>query len=227
MLKKKEKIVVLLSGGLDSSVTLSVVKKKYSNVYCISFNYTQKHSRELALAKYQAQTQKVKNHKIINLDFFGGSALTDNIPVPKNKYFESIPKSIPLTYVPGRNLIFLSYAVGYAESISSNSIFIGVNAIDYSGYPDCRPKFIESFEKTCNLATKDGIEGKKIKIHTPLISMSKKEIILLGKKNNVNFQKTLSCYNPIGEKSCKECDACLIRIKGFYEANLKDPINYK
>ena len=223
---KKKKAVVLLSGGLDSSVTLSIALKKGFEAHCISFNYKQRHATEISFAKFQAKNQNAKSHKIIKIDFFGGSALTDNIPVPRNKNFSNIPDSIPKTYVPGRNLIFLSYAIGFAEYLKSSSIFIGVNAIDYSGYPDCRPDFIKSFEKTSNLATKKGIEGKKIKIHTPLINVSKKDIILLGKKNNVNFKKTLSCYNPTGKNSCGECDACLIRTKGFLEANIKDPLTY-
>ncbi len=223
---KKKKAVILLSGGLDSSVTLSIAIKKGFEAHCISFNYKQRHSSEIALAKFQARNQNAKSHKIIKIDFFGGSALTDDIPVPKNKNFKNIPDSIPKTYVPGRNLIFLSYAIGFAEYLESSSIFIGVNAIDYSGYPDCRPDFIKSFEKTSNLATKKGIEGNKIKIYTPLINVSKKDIILLGKKNNVNFKKTLSCYNPVGINSCGECDACLIRTKGFSEANIKDPLTY-
>ncbi len=223
---KKKKAVVLLSGGLDSSVTLSIALKKGFEAHCISFNYKQRHATEISFAKFQAKNQNAKSHKIIKIDFFGGSALTDNIPVPRNKNFNNIPDSIPKTYVPGRNLIFLSYAIGFAEYLKSSSIFIGVNAIDYSGYPDCRPDFIKSFEKTSNLATKKGIEGNKIKIYTPLINISKKDIILLGKKNNVNFKKTLSCYNPTEKKSCGECDACLIRTKGFSEANIKDPLTY-
>tara|TARA_B100000989_G_scaffold293101_1_gene269985 strand:+ start:519 stop:1202 length:684 start_codon:yes stop_codon:yes gene_type:complete len=226
MKKKKEKTVVLLSGGLDSSVTLSIAQKSGYESHCISFDYEQRHSNEINLAKFQSKDQKAKTHKIIKMDFYGGSALTDNIPIPKNENYEKIPDNIPKTYVPGRNLIFLSYAIGYAEYMESNSIFIGVNAVDYSGYPDCRPDFIKSFQKTSNLATKKGVEGGKIKIYTPLIDFSKRDIILEGKKNNVNLKKTLSCYNPVGFKACGRCDACLIRIKGFNEANLKDPISY-
>ena len=223
---KKKKAVVLLSGGLDSSVVLSIVIKKGFEPHCISFNYGQRHRREITFAKKQANIQRVFSHKVFNIDFFGGSSLTDNIDVPMNKNVDQIPNIIPKTYVPARNTIFLSYALGYAEFLGCKDIFLGVNAIDYSGYPDCRPEFIRAFQKLSNLATKIGIEGQRIKIHTPLIKLTKKEIILTGIKNNVNFKITASCYNPSRDISCGKCDSCLLRKKGFDEAKIKDPILY-
>ena len=223
MIKKKKKCIVLLSGGLDSTVVLSICKKLNLQVYAMSFNYGQRHLSELGNAKLQARKQNVFSHKVFKIDFFGGSALTDDIEVPKNKDVDSIPDSIPITYVPGRNLIFLSFAAGYAESLGIDDIYIGVNSIDYSGYPDCRVEFIRNFENLINLSTKKAIEGKKFKIKTPLLDLNKKEIILLGKKNNIDFSKTSSCYNPINQKGCGLCDSCLLRKKGFNEAELIDP----
>lgn len=219
----KKKAVVLLSGGLDSSVVLSICIKMDFEPYCISFDYGQRHNRELVFAKKQVKLQKIKNHKIFTVDFFGGSALTENLKIPENKKVEDIPDTIPITYVPARNSIFLSYALGYCEVINSTDIFIGVNAIDYSGYPDCRAQFIRSFEKLANLATKKGIEGEKFCIHTPLIKLTKKQIILKGIKNNVDFKNTSSCYNPVKNKNCGKCDSCLLREKGFSELGINDP----
>ena len=219
----KKKAVVLLSGGLDSSVVLSITKKTNFEIFCISFDYGQRHDLELFFAKKQVKLQKIKNHRIFKVDFFGGSALTDNIEVPENENVENIPKTIPITYVPARNTIFLSYALGYCETIDSTDIFIGVNALDYSGYPDCRQEFILAFEKLANLATKKGIDGQKFCIHTPLIDMTKKQIIKEGINNNVDFKNTLSCYNPKNNKPCGKCDACLLRDKGFSELRIKDP----
>ena len=223
---KKEKSVVLLSGGLDSSVVLSIAKKKF-DVHCISFDYGQKHKSEISFAKKQAKIQEVKSHKIFKIDFFGGSSLTDDIKLPKNRNVESIPNSIPLTYVPARNTIFLSYALGYSEFLNCSNIFLGVNAIDYSGYPDCRPKFIKAFEKLSNIATKKGVQKGRFKINAPLINFTKEKIITIGLKNKVDFLNTSSCYNPIKNISCGECDACLLRKKGFNDAGIKDPIRYK
>lgn len=222
----KKKAVVLLSGGLDSSVTLSIAKKNGYRTHCISFDYSQKHKREIIFAKEQARLQEVFSHKIFKIDFFGGSALTDDIKVPKTREVSEIKNEIPVTYVPARNTIFLSYALGYAESLDCNEIFIGVNAIDYSGYPDCRPEFINLFEKLANIATKKGIDGKRISINTPLIKMTKKQIILEGYNNKVNFKKTFSCYSPIDKKACGYCDSCLLRKQGFSDANINDPIKY-
>ena len=226
MKKKVKKCVVLLSGGLDSSVVLSICNHLNLEIHAISFNYKQRHVKELHLAKWQARTNNVKSHKIFNIDLYGGSALTDNIRVPQNKNVDSIPKTIPVTYVAGRNLIFLSIAAGYAESLDIDDIYIGVNSVDYSGYPDCRKEFIVSFEKMINKCTKKGLEGRSFRIKTPLIHLSKREIILIGKKNSVDFSKTSSCYNPKNLKSCGLCDSCLLRKKGFEEAKIKDPLVY-
>ncbi len=222
---KKERIkkcVLLLSGGLDSAVVLSICKKLGYEVYAISFNYKQRHAIELEFAVWQAKEQKTKSHKIFNIDLFGGSALTDDIDVPINKNVESIPDKIPVTYVAGRNLIFLSIATGYAETLDIDDIFLGINSLDYSGYPDCREEFVKSFENLINISTKKGLHRNKFKIHAPLLNLNKKEIVLMGKKNKVDLTKTSSCYNPSGLKSCGLCDSCLLRKKGFKEAKLKD-----
>ena len=226
MIKKKKKCVILLSGGLDSSVVLSICKKLNYLIYAVSFDYNQRHSIELNFAKWQAKENDVISHKIFKIDFYGGSALTDNINVPKNKNVELIPDEIPVTYVAARNLIFLSFTTGYAETLDIEDIFIGVNSIDYSGYPDCRPKFIRSFENLINISTKKGLSHNKFKINAPLLNLNKKDIVLLGKKNKVDFSKTSSCYNPGKLKSCGVCDACLLRKRGFKEAKLKDPLIY-
>jgi len=224
MTNKSNKALVLLSGGLDSSVVLSICSKKEYQIHAISFDYGQRHKIELDNAKWQAKYFKCKKHKIFKIDFYGGSALTDNIEVPLNRSVESIPEEIPITYVPSRNLVFLSYACGYAEVNDIDHIFLGVNSLDYSGYPDCRKEFISGFEKLINISTKKGLEREKFKIYTPLIDMTKKEIIMLGKKNNVNFSMTLSCYNPENSLVCGKCDSCLLRKKGFEEASLIDPL---
>ena len=226
MKKRTKKCIILLSGGLDSSVVLSICNKLKYEIYAISFNYKQRHVKELDLAKWQAKTNNVKSHKIFNIDLYGGSALTDNIKVPENKDVSSIPKTIPVTYVAGRNLIFLSIAAGYAETLDINDIFLGVNSVDYSGYPDCREEFIVSFEKMINKCTKKGLEGRCFRIKTPLINLSKQEIVLIGIKNSVDFSKTSSCYNPKNSKSCGLCDSCLLRKKGFKDAKVKDPLVY-
>jgi 7-cyano-7-deazaguanine synthase len=227
-----KKAIVLLSGGLDSTTTLAIAKNKGFDVYTISFDYGQRHKIELKLAKKIAKKYLVKEHKIAKIDLriFGGSALTSKISVPKDQKISQ--NKIPITYVPARNTIFLSYALAYAEVIGAFDIFIGVNAIDYSGYPDCRPDFIKTFTKLAKLATAAGVENKgNFKIHTPLIKMSKKEIIQLGIKNGVDYSLTHSCYDPIvtGKKiiSCGKCDSCKLRLEGFNAANLKDKINYE
>ena len=223
MIQKSNKALVLLSGGLDSTVVLSICKKLGYEVHAISFNYGQRHAVELEYAKFQANYFDCLTHKIFNIEFFGGSALTDDISVPQNRSVEKIPDDIPVTYVPGRNIIFLSYSAGYAEFNKIQHIFIGVNSIDYSGYPDCRKEFIDYFEKMVNKSTKQGLTGEKFKIHTPLINLTKKEIIVLGSKNGVDFSKTSSCYNPELKKSCGVCDSCLLRSQGFNEAGIRDP----
>ena len=223
MTKKSNKALVLLSGGLDSSVVLSVCQDKGYDIYAISFDYGQRHKVELEYAKFQATFFNCISHEVFKMEFYGGSALTDDIKVPKNRDSYSMSKDIPVTYVPSRNIVFLSFASGYAECHDIDNIFIGVNAIDYSGYPDCRKNFIDNFEKLINKSTKKGLEGSKFKINTPLINLSKKDIIKLGHKNGVDFSMTSSCYSPKLKKNCGVCDSCLLRKQGFEEAGLRDP----
>ena len=223
MSKKSNKALVLLSGGLDSSVVLSVCQDKGYDIYAISFDYGQRHKVELEYAKFQATFFNCISHEVFKMEFYGGSALTDEIKVPKNRDSHSMSKDIPVTYVPSRNIVFLSFASGYAECHDIDNIFIGVNAIDYSGYPDCRKNFIDNFEKLINKSTKKGLEGSKFKINTPLINLSKKDIIKLGHKNGVDFSMTSSCYSPKLKKNCGVCDSCLLRKQGFEEAGLSDP----
>lgn len=224
-----EKAVILLSGGLDSTVCMAVAKSRGMEVYPISFNYHQRHNIELKSAKKVAEFYKIKKHLIIetNMEEIGGSALTDNdIEVP-NGDFSHGAEDIPITYVPARNMIFLSYAMAYAEVIGADHVFIGVNAVDYSGYPDCRPEFISSFQKTANLATKAGTaDGRHITIETPLQKLSKREIIQLGNKLGAPLQFTHSCYKG-GAKACGVCDSCKLRLRGFAEAGLVDPVEYE
>ena len=224
------KAIVLLSGGLDSTTTLAIAKSSGYDLFAISFNYGQRHKIELEKAKTVAREIKTKEHRIINIDLrqFGGSALTDDIDVPTHRGDEKIPTSIPITYVPARNTIFLSYALAYAEVIQCNNIFIGVTSVDYSGYPDCRPEFITAFEIMANLATKAGVEGMdRIKIHTPLIHMTKAEIIKEGLSLGVDYGLTHSCYDPneVG-LACGNCDSCLLRLKGFKKLGVEDPLQY-
>jgi len=221
------KAIVLLSGGLDSTTVLAIAKAHDFECYALSFDYGQKQRSELESAKTIANQSKVAEHRImkISLADIGGSALTDDkIEVPK--YSES--DEIPITYVPARNTIFLSFALAWAEVIDCQKIFIGVNALDYSGYPDCRPEFIKAFEDMANLATKQSVEGEKIEIKTPLISMTKAEIIQKGLSLGIDYSQTISCYlaNSNGE-ACGECDACVLRINGFNNANIKDPTFYQ
>lgn len=223
MSKKSNKALVLLSGGLDSSVVLSVCQDKGYDIYAISFDYGQRHKVELEYAKFQATFFNCISHEVFKMEFYGGSALTDDINIPKNRDSHSMSKDIPVTYVPSRNIVFLSFASGYAECHDIDNIFIGVNAIDYSGYPDCRKNFIDNFEKLINKSTKKGLEGSKFKINTPLINLSKKDIIKLGHKNGVDFSMTSSCYSPKLKKNCGVCDSCLLRKQGFEEAGLRDP----
>jgi 7-cyano-7-deazaguanine synthase len=225
---KNKKCVVLLSGGLDSSTCLAIAKSKGFEVYALSFDYGQRHKTELLLARQQAKIQQAKEYKTIKIDLraFGGSALTANIKVPKNRSDKQISNNIPITYVPARNTIFLSYALAYAEVIGAKDIFIGVNALDYSGYPDCRPEYIAAYEKLANLATKAGVEGVKLKVHTPLIDLTKAEIIKKGMKLKVDYSKTTSCYDPLNGKACGKCDSCKLRLKGFKENGIVDPIKY-
>ena len=225
-----KKAVILLSGGLDSTTCLAIAKSKNYSLYALSFRYGQRHEFEIGAAKKCARIYKVRDHVIldINLRAFGGSALTDNIDVPKKGKNIKDGNEIPVTYVPARNTIFLSFALAYAETIKSHDVFIGVNALDYSGYPDCRPEYIKSFETMSNLATKAGVQGKsKMQIHTPLIDLGKSEIIEKGIELGVDYGKTHSCYDPDRKGiSCGLCDACILRKEGFRKAKINDPIAY-
>lgn len=224
-----KKAVVLLSGGLDSTTTLSIAKAEGFETYTISFSYGQRHNIELDAARKVSAVMGAKKHIVvdINLRQIGGSALTDGIDVPKGRGSEEMANDIPVTYVPARNTIFLSIALGWAEVLGASAIFIGVNALDYSGYPDCRPEFIEAFERMANLGTKAGVEGNVFKIHTPLINMTKAEIIKKGVRLGVDYSLTHSCYDPNTDGlACGECDSCVLRKKGFAEAGVIDPIRY-
>jgi len=223
-----KKGVVLVSGGLDSTTIMAIVKHEGYDIYALSFDYGQRHGQELEAARKVAKHFGTKRHLILRLDLdtIGGSALTEDIPIPKGRKLKEIGSGkIPITYVPARNTIFLAYALAWAEVLNATDIFIGVNSVDFSGYPDCRPEFIESFQKMANLATKASVEGKGIKIHTPLIHMTKGEIIKKGIYLGVDYAMTLSCYNP-GKDGlpCGECDSCLLRKKGFEEAGITDPL---
>lgn len=225
-----EKAVVLLSGGLDSTTALAIAGSEGYRLYAISFRYGQRHSIELECASRVAKTMGVENHLIIDLDLraIGGSALTDRVDVPKQRTAEQMSAGIPVTYVPARNTIFLSFALAWAEVLGAKDIFIGVNALDYSGYPDCRTEYIEAFEQMASLATKAGVEGRlPLKIHAPLIAMTKGEIIRTGLMLGVDYSLTHSCYDPGAEGlACGACDSCLLRLKGFAEAGASDPLRY-
>lgn len=221
------KAVVLLSGGLDSTVCMAVAQSKGYEIFPISFNYNQRHDRELISASNVAKFYAATKHIVIstNMNAIGGSALTDNeLAVPEGNV---IAENIPITYVPARNLIFLSYALGYAEVTGADKIFIGVNALDYSGYPDCRPEFINLFQQVADYSTKAGVQDQRqITIETPLLHLSKKDIVLLGKELNAPLELTTSCYNG-AEAACGHCDSCLLRLKGFADAGVIDPILYE
>jgi len=231
MMKSNLKAVVLLSGGIDSATTLAIAQNRGFDIYALSFRYGQRHVVELEAAMRIARSSSVAEHLMIDIDLrrIGGSALTADIAVPKSRNTEQMGKDIPVTYVPARNTIFLSYALAWAEVIDACDIFIGVNALDYSGYPDCRPEYIVAYEKMANLATKAGVEGgQKLKIHTPLIQMNKSQIIQKGIELGVNYSLTHSCYDPSASgEACGECDSCLLRLKGFRDAGVKDPVRYK
>jgi 7-cyano-7-deazaguanine synthase len=218
--------VCLLSGGLDSATVLGYARREGYRCYALSFDYGQRHRTELEAAARVASSLGAAEHRVVSIDLraFGGSALTSDIAVPKT----GIGKGIPVTYVPARNTVFLSFALAWAEVLESSDVFIGVNAIDYSGYPDCRPDFIAAFENMANLATKSGVEGRThLKIHTPLIQLSKREIIRLGAQLGVDFALTHSCYDPDARgRSCGLCDSCRLRLKGFADAGLADPLEY-
>ncbi len=224
----KPPAVILLSGGLDSATVLAMAQQQGYACHTLAFDYGQRHRNELDACAQIASSMHATSHRIFNLDIgsFGGSALTSNIEVPKDRD-ESNMTDIPITYVPARNLVFLSIALAYAETLNATDLFIGVNAIDYSGYPDCRPEFIASFIQTANLATKLGVEGKNIQVHTPLLKMTKAQIIQTGTKLGVDYSQTHSCYDPspIGG-ACGHCDSCILRRSGFEQANIPDPTMY-
>jgi 7-cyano-7-deazaguanine synthase len=224
-----KRAVVLLSGGIDSTTTLAIAIGEGYKAHALSFEYGQRHQIETDAARRVAKSLGAKEHRVAKIDLrvFGGSALTDYVDVPKQRSEIEIGHEIPITYVPARNTIFLAYALAWAEVIPANDIFIGVNAIDYSGYPDCRPEFIEAFENVANLGTKAGVEGRHFQIHTPLITLSKADIIRKGVELGIDFSLTHSCYDPTPEGvACGECDSCLLRLKGFRETGLKDPVRY-
>ena len=225
-----KKAIVLSSGGIDSTTAMAIAKEEGYEIYSLSFNYGQRHSFELKKASEVANFFNAKEHLIIDIDLrkIGGSALTSDIEIPKSLIY-NLQSSIPITYVPARNTIFLSLALAWAEVLGAEDIFIGANAIDYSGYPDCRPEYIKAFEKMANLATKAGVEGKShIKIHTPLINLTKGEIIKKGISLGVDYSLTSSCYSPDKDGNpCGLCDSCQFRLKGFKEAGIKDPLTYK
>ena len=221
--------VVLLSGGLDSTTVLAIAQNQGFEISAISFRYGQRHQVELTCAERIARRARVARHVTLDIDLsqFGGSALTACIPVPKHETAEQIGTEIPVTYVPARNTVFLSLALAYAESLGARDIFLGVNALDYSGYPDCRPEFIACFEQLANLGTKAGVSGQRIRIHTPLIHLSKAEIIAWGQKLGVDYSATTSCYDPSADGyACGHCDACLLRLRGFSQNGLVDPGHY-
>ena len=224
------KAVVLISGGLDSATAMAIARDEGFELHGVSFDYGQRHRFELESAAKICDAFQVASHVVFPLDtaIFRGSALTNDIDVPHNRSDDEMGGGIPVTYVPARNTIFLSVGLGLAESIGANDIFIGVNAVDYSGYPDCRPEFIASFEAMANLATKAGVEGQLLRIHTPLISWTKAQIIQRGLELDVNYGLTHSCYDPSPKGvSCGECDSCQLRLKGFAEAGSVDPIAYQ
>lgn len=229
MTSSQKKAVLLLSGGLDSATTAAIAMDRGFAVHALTVHYGQRHAVEVAAATRVALSLKVAEHltESIDLRLFGGSSLTDAMPVPKSGGVDQIPPGIPTTYVPARNTILLSLALAYAEVLDATDIFVGVNAVDYSGYPDCRPDFIAAFERLANVATKSGVEGHRFTVHAPLIQMTKAEIISEGARLGVDFSLTHSCYDPLPTgAACGQCDSCLLRRRGFEEAGLADPVRY-
>jgi len=221
--------VVLLSGGLDSTTTLAVARRDGHTPYAMTFRYGQRHAIEVDAARRVAGAAKVADHVIVDIDLrtLGGSALTGNANIPKDRSAESMSSGVPITYVPARNTIFLSFALAWAEVLDAGDIYIGVNALDYSGYPDCRPEFIAAYQRMADLATRAGVEGKGPHIRSPLIDMTKAEIIRLGQSLGVDYSLTTSCYDPDSHgRACGRCDSCKLRLKGFSEAGVSDPIRY-
>jgi 7-cyano-7-deazaguanine synthase len=227
----RERAVVLLSGGLDSATTLAIARDQGYDLYALSFRYGQRHVQELQSASKIAASLGASEHRIVDIDLrsFGGSALTAEIAVPKGRSADQMQREIPVTYVPARNTIFLSFALAWAEILGSNHIFLGVNAVDYSGYPDCRPEYIQAFARMAALATKAGVEGRqKLQIHTPLIHLTKAQIIRRGLDLGMDYSLTTSCYDPTAAgEACGECDSCRIRRKGFDENGIEDPVPYR
>ncbi|EGD43967.1 ExsB protein [Nocardioidaceae bacterium Broad-1] len=226
-----KKAVVLLSGGLDSTTVLAIAKDQGYEPYALSFRYGQRHEIELEAARRVAEAAGVTRHVLCDIDLrvFGGSALTADVDVPKHGSADELASDdVPITYVPARNTVFLSFALAYAETIEATDIFIGVSALDYSGYPDCRPEYIAAYEQMANLATRAGIEGNRMKIHTPLIELTKGQTVEIGKRLGVDYSLTSSCYDPDAEgHPCGHCDSCLLRLKGFAEVGLEDPLVYQ
>jgi 7-cyano-7-deazaguanine synthase len=231
MTEPQPKAVVLLSGGVDSATALAIARRDGFELYALTFRYGQRHAIEIEAARRVAEASRVARHEIVEFDLrrFGGSALTDNIPIPKDRSPDAMGRDIPVTYVPARNTIFLSFALAWAEVVAAADIFVGVNALDYSGYPDCRPEYIAAFEAMSNLATKAGVEGRqRLRIHTPLIALSKEQIIRTGFSLGVDYALTASCYDPSpASEACGRCDACVLRLKGFADAGVRDPIRYR
>jgi 7-cyano-7-deazaguanine synthase len=231
MVNDEKRAIVLLSGGLDSTTTLAIARDESFTIYALTFRYGQRHEQEIAAAQRIAARAGVAEHVIVAFDLrqFGGSALTAAIAVPKARDVDDIGAGIPITYVPARNTIFLSFALAWAETLGAQDIFIGVNALDYSGYPDCRPEYIAAYEQMANLATKAGVEGtQRLTIHTPLIALTKAQIIQRGLALGVDYGETITCYDPTPDgAACGQCDACLLRLKGFAEAGLPDPATYQ
>ena len=225
------KAVVLLSGGMDSATTAAIAQSEGFDLHALSFRYGQRHAAELEAARRVAAHSKIQRHVVLDIDLraFGGSALTGELPLPKDTPLERIGDRIPSTYVPARNTIFLAFALGWAEVLGAADIFLGANAMDYSGYPDCRPEYIKAFQQMARLATRAGVEqGQALTIHTPLIALSKREIVERGLALGVDYSITLTCYDPDSEgRSCGRCEACLLRLKGFREAGLEDPVEYQ
>ncbi|MGH7675226.1 MAG: 7-cyano-7-deazaguanine synthase QueC [Gemmatimonadales bacterium] len=226
-----QRAVVLLSGGVDSSTTLAVARSAGYECHALTFRYGQRHAAEIEAARAVARGLSAARHVILDIDLrqFGGSALTGDLPVPKDRPHEAIGAGIPVTYVPARNTIFLAFALAWAEVLGANDVFIGVNALDYSGYPDCRPEYIAAFQGLAALATRAGVEGRPLRVHTPLIKLTKREIIRQGLALGLDYSLTVSCYDPApppGGEACGRCDACRLRLKGFAEAGVADPARY-